>query len=238
MTNDVIEIDAEDFGDILSQIETSFDIRFEDEEIQNLISIDELAEKVIAKVKYQKGFECSSQIVFYELRKLLTEKAFLDIKHLDIHTPLATIFPSNDRRRKWELIFKGFGLNVPQLEPSGFLILSNLIAIVSFFFLFGSLFKYAFPVFLSSILISFILKKTAKGLPCNTLGELADKIVKYDYLQTRKNVRSINPAEIKKIIFKYVTEWLSESEKVGKSMKSRIDYLALENKNVFKLFTD
>ena len=97
--------------------------------------------------------------------------------------------------------------------------------IVSFIFFFGSYRIYAIPIFILSIITTKILVKYGKRFPAKTIGELTKKIVENNYKSVRKEKGTINVAEIKKLIFSKLTDWLNTKEMKNMNMKTKINYI-------------
>ncbi len=222
----IYHIDDEDFGDLISQIENSFGIKFENEEITNNMTIEQFSELVISKMNMENGQECSTQIVFYRIRKALTEKLGIEKKIINTRTELINLFPEKGRRTNWEKTFGAFnfkGIDLrPPLIPYG---ISILTAIVSFFFFFGVYRIYAVPIFILSILITKILTKYGKRFPTKTIGELTKEIVKNNYKNVRTESGTINIAEIKKLILSQLTDWSASKKVENMNMETKINYI-------------
>ncbi len=222
----IYHIDDEDFGDLISQIEKSFGIEFDNEEIKNNMTIEKFSELVISKMNMENGQECSTQIVFYRIRKSLIEKLGIEKSIINTKTELNKVFPKKDRIKKWkhafgELNYSGINLLPPSI-PYGISILTTLI---SFFFFFGSYRIYAIPIFILSIVTSKILVKYGKRFPAKNIGELAKEIVKNNYKSVRTEKGTINIAEIKKLIFIQLTDWLEPKEVKNMNMETKINYI-------------
>jgi len=222
----IYHIDDEDFGDLISQIEKSFGIEFDNEEITNNMTIEKFSELVISKMNMENGQECSTQIAFYRIRKALIEKLGIEKSIINTKTELNKVFPKKGRIKKWkhtfgELNYSGINLQPPSI-PYGISILTTL---VSFFFFFGSYRIYAIPIFILSIVTAKILVKYGKRFPAKNIGELAKEIVKNNYKSVRTEKGTINIAEIKKLIFIQLTDWLEPKEVKNMNMETKINYI-------------
>ena len=131
----IYHIDDEDFGDLISQIENSFGIEFDYEEITNNMTIEKFSELVISKMTMENGQECSTQIVFYRIRKALTEKLGIEKSIINTKTELSSVFAKKNRINNWKNTFGEFNYDGIDLQPSPFPYgISILTTIVSFFF--------------------------------------------------------------------------------------------------------
>ena len=219
-------IDDEDFGDLISQIENSFGIEFDYEEITNNMTIEKFSELVISKMTMENGQECSTQIVFYRIRKALTEKLGIEKSIINTKTELSSVFAKKNRINNWKNTFGEFNYNGINLQPSPFPYgISILTTIVSFFFFFGSYRIYAIPIFTLSIITAKILVKYGKTFPAKNIGELTKEIVKNNYKSVRTEKGTINITEIKKLIFIQLTDWLEPKEVKNMNMETKINYI-------------
>lgn len=222
----IYHIDDEDFGDLILQIENSFGIEFDNEEIINNMTIEKFSELVISKMDMENGQECSTQIVFYRIRKALTEKLGIEKSIINTKTELSSIFAKKNRIKNWKNTFGEFNYNGINLQPSSIPYgISILTTIVSFFFFFGSYRIYAIPIFILSIITAKILIKYGKRFPAKNIGELAKEIVKNNYKSVRTEKGTINITEIKKLIFSQLTDWFDPKEVKNMNMKTKINYI-------------
>ena len=222
----IYHIDDEDFGDLISQIENSFGFEFDYEEITNNMTIEKFSELVISKMTMENGQECSTQIVFYRIRKALTEKLGIEKSIINTKTELSSVFAKKNRINNWKNTFGEFNYNGINLQPSPFPYgISILTTIVSFFFFFGSYRIYAIPIFILSIITAKILVKYGKTFPAKNIGELTKEIVKNNYKSVRTEKGTINITEIKKLIFIQLTDWLEPKEVKNMNMETKINYI-------------
>ncbi|MEQ8415831.1 MAG: hypothetical protein RIB71_15240 [Imperialibacter sp.] len=221
-----LKINGEDLEDLIVQIEDSFKVRFESEEIQNNFSIEELANLVISKLELKEGIECSSQITFFRLRRLLADKLSMANQTIDLDTELKTLFPPKNRRNEWQRVFADFEFQAPKLEPPREIFLSAiLIAIISFMLTLFEFWRFGFPLFFLSSFTIVLCIKFGRSLPSRTMRQLVENIVKHDYHATRQTYGTYNPAELRTTIFSLLTDLLTPKEKQGADLKTRIDYI-------------
>jgi|TARA_B110000037_G_scaffold38619_1_gene47617 acyl carrier protein len=222
----IYHIDDEDFGDLISQIENSFGFEFDYEEITNNMTIENFSELVISKMSMENGQECSTQIVFYRIRKALTEKLGIEKSIINTKTELSSVFAKKNRINNWKNTFGLFNYNGINLQPSSIPYgISILTTIVSFFFFFGSYRIYAISIFILSIITAKILVKYGKRFPAKNIGDLAKVIVINNYKSVRTEKGTINISEIKKLIFIQLTDWLEPKEVKNMNMETKINYI-------------
>jgi hypothetical protein len=223
---ETLHIDSEDFEDILIKLQDSFKFEFLDSEIENLITIDQLADRVISRLNYKEGKECTSQIVFYKLRKHLTDKLKKSDKELLPKTRLHDLFPRKGRRQKWESVFADFYIKIPQLTPPGYLIL---ILILSFIASVILVFSYSSIIGLTAFAATLISWKISyrlgKSFPVKDLRDLAGKLSSENYIDSRRHKQTINIPEIKRLVYDMIVDWQSEEDKKTISMNTQLDYV-------------
>jgi len=224
LKENIYHIDILELDDIIIRIENSFGFQFEDNEIDNNLTINEWSELIISKITAEKGQECTTQIAFHKIRKALIEKFDVERNQISLKTELKEIFPIKNRIKKWK-IFNELGLEGIDLQVHFSLFFTMLITIISFFFIFDSYKLYAIPLFFTMMFSSFLLMKYSNILPVKNIEELVLLIVKHNYLKMRENKGTVNYSEIKEIIFSQLTEWLGPNEKEHMNMRTKINYV-------------
>ena len=223
---ETLQIDSEDFGDILGKLEESFKFEFHESEIENLITIEQLADKVISRLDFQEGKECTSQIVFYKLRKHLIDKLKITEQELLPKTRLRDLFQRKGRRQLWDNVFADFYVKIPKLTPPGYLILTLILSfIASVIVMFSSNFIVGLVLFATSWIGWKLSNRYGKSFPVNDLGELAEKLSSENYIDSRKHKQTINIPEIKRLVYEMIADWQSEENKKIISMNTQLDYV-------------
>ena len=69
----ISEVDIEEIEDLLLKVETSFDIRFADNELKGITTFGELCDIIENKIQLENSNDCTTQQAFYKLRDALTE---------------------------------------------------------------------------------------------------------------------------------------------------------------------
>lgn len=189
-------IDPEDIGDVLLKIETSFNIRFEKEDLHDVKTFGQLCDVVQKKVKQKNGEACTTQHAFYMLRHAINNTIGADKGLIKPQTKLSNIFPSDTRLRVIAEIEKELGFKMNLLKPKG-------IIVFAFSMLLGASLAamYFVPVVgaIGAVLAVaglILAGKFGKEMPVKTLGDLAEKIAREHYLNCRRNAAAVNRAEI------------------------------------------
>lgn len=193
---DLKDIDPDDIGDVLLKIETSFNIRFEKEDLKHVKMFGQLCDVVQKKVKQRNGEGCTTQHAFYMLRHAINNTVGIDKTLVKPQTKLCNIFPSDTRLQVIAEVEKELGFKMNLLKPKG-------IVIFTFSVLLGA--SLACLYFLPAVggigavlaVAGLILAgKFGKEMPVKTIGDLAEKIAREHYLNCRRNAATVNRAEI------------------------------------------
>ncbi|HVW95682.1 MAG TPA: hypothetical protein VHA56_06920 [Mucilaginibacter sp.] len=190
-------VDPEDIEDVLLKIQRSFDIRFEDEDLQGVKTFGQLCDAVVHKLKdKQHNGGCTTQHAFYKLRHAINASVDVDKDLVKPHTKLCDIFPRDTRLKVISEVEKEMGFEMNLLKPKGAVVFTfSLIlgaSVVGLFF---------FPVIagvgaLLAISGLLLAGKFGKEMPARTLGDLAEKISREHYRSCRRHAETINRSEV------------------------------------------
>lgn len=218
MTNYKVEnIDSEDAGDLLIKIEKSFDIKFGDTELMHITTLGELCDHIANKIQLDNSDDCTTQQAFYKLRNAISATLNTDNKTITTDFPLNEILPRQSRREKIADLENNLGFQLNILRPphwvTSTLIILFLASIVGLFF------KWQYG--LLGLFISFgglwVSGKIGNELDVQTVGELAEKMTRENYLKSRRNPKTFNKNEIEKVL----TDWFSNDLGLDKSKLTR-----------------
>jgi acyl carrier protein len=193
--------DIEDIENLIGTIANSYGIEFQEEELIHLRTFGELCSMVTAKVEHMDHIDdCTTQQAFYKLRHAIATVLGLDKSTITNNAQIRIIFPRHSRRKQIKQVEMqlGFALNI--LRPRHFISYSLLIGLAVS--LAGLLFywKFAFPGILIAFTGLIIAFKFANTFDLETIGQVADKISRENYLKSRRNPASVNKKEIEKKI--------------------------------------
>lgn len=193
-------IDPLDIEDLLPKIERSFGIEFFEKELEHIVTFGEFCEYVENKIELKATNDCTSQQAFYKLRDALSEVLKKDKKEIYPSLLIEKIIPKNNRKKiikqlEGKIDFELNLLVVPEwLLTFLFLILFSSIITLFFFFKFG-VFGIIFTFLCYWISAKFVLIYEFK-----TLGQIAEKMTRENYLKSRKNPKTFNRNEIRKVL--------------------------------------
>jgi len=192
------DVDNEDAEELLTQIERSFDFKFEKDDLINVSSIRDIYDVILDKFTSKKSTSCTSQKAFYILRK--------DIKALNIYT--GPVFPETliihvlkkNRRKSVKLIETKTGFKLNLLRPPHFLTTINLIILAL------GLIDWIFYDTLTGIGITaisvfsiWISSRLGTVLKYGSMRELVKHVTSTNYSTIRKD-SVINPNELGEIL--------------------------------------
>lgn len=223
---ETLKIDSEDMGEILINLQNSFKFQFLENEIENKMTIGQLADKVISKLNLQEGMECTSQVVFYKLKSHLIKKLEINNKVLSPKTKFREIFPQKGRKKLWKSVFSDFYLKIPDLTPPVSLILTLVLLIAISAIITLSYSKLYGIILFAVSCIGFILSfRFGKTFPVEDLAELVKKLSSENYLDSRRDLNTINTLEIRRLVFEMIVSWQSDEDKKLITMNTKLDYL-------------
>ena len=209
-------IDPLDVDEFVMSIEKSYQINFIDSEVK-IETFGDFVTYVLEKLKL-KNFvnkkECTSQHIFYNLRKIIAVNNIFPAQKLSPKTKLSDIFKIIERRKQIRLLEKDLGFKIDALRPTNlhvFLILLSVIfTIISLFLNFFSiqtliLFLVLLLLILSSNPLSIIFKD-------KTFGELIKRIERENYITSQKRPVEISEFEVEKNLTEMFKEFFDFKE--------------------------
>lgn len=189
-------VDPEHIDDVLLKIQRSFDIRFEQEDLDHVKNFGELCDAVTKKLKLKHSDTCTTQHAFYMLRNAINHSIDVDKDLVKPQTKLCTIFPRDTRLQVIAEVENEMGFKMNLLKPKPVIVfIFSLILGASFIGLFF------FPVIAGigavfAIAGLVLAGKFGKEMQVKTLGDLAEKISKEHYRNCRRNANTVNRHEV------------------------------------------
>lgn len=193
-------IDPEDIEDLIGKIENSFDIKFGENELAHIKTFGQLCDYIANKIRLDNVEDCTTQQAFYKLRNALAATLNIDGKQISPDYLLANLLPRKTRRSGIKKLEKHLGFKVYLLRPPYWvttsLVVILLVSIIAWFFnwqvgLFGVASSMC-GLWLSTII--------GNELDLQTVGQLAEKMTRDNYVKSRRNPKSFNKKEIEKIL--------------------------------------
>lgn len=214
---DLKNIDSEDIEDLLNKVEISFDIKFVGDELAHIKTFGQLCDHIAYKIQLINSDDCTSQQAFYKLREAIFSTLQIDNKIISTDFPLVNLLPRQSRRSRIKKLEKYLGFKLNILRPLHWLTGTSVIllfaSIVGFFI--------NWQIGLSGLVFSiagfWFANKIGIELDLQTIGQLAEKMTRENYLKSRRNPNTFNKKEIEKVL----TEWFSNDLGLNKSELTR-----------------
>ncbi len=210
-------IDPEDIEDLLVKVETSFDIKFVGDELVHITTFGQLCDHIANKIQLDDSNDCTSQQAFYKLRDAISSTLQIDNKTISTNFPLADLLPRQSRRARTKKLEKQLGFKLNILRPphwvTGTLAILLLASLVGLFinWQIGSI---GLAV---SIVGLWFVNKIGNVLNLQTVGQVAEKMTRENYLRSRRNPKTFNKKEVEKVL----TDWFSNDLDLDKSKLTR-----------------
>lgn len=182
--------------DIVHKIEASFDIKFGENELKDVVSVSQLCDVVVSKVKQAHAGSCTTQQAFYKLRNAISAKNPIDKCALKPQTKLCELFPRDNRIEVVADIEQELGFHMNLLRPK-----PGIVAIFGTLLVLSLAAMWINPTFASAGLVVSLAGlrlagRFGKELKVKTIGDLAEKIAREHYLKCRRDASTVNRAEI------------------------------------------
>ena len=192
--------DPEDIEDLLIKVEKSFGIEFSDNELVNVRTFGELCDHITNKIQLDKKDDCTSQQAFYKLRNILTSILKIDKGEIIPNTQFADLLPRQIRKTRIKQIEQSLGFKLSLLRPpnfvTNFLLLLLLGSIISLFFTW-QLGLGGLGLSIGGLWLAF---KVGNELDLKTVGQVAEKMTRENYLKSRRNPKTFNEKEIERVL--------------------------------------
>jgi hypothetical protein len=192
---DFRNVDLSDICDVLTKIEKSFNIKLDNEGLENANTFKSLCDLVISKIDSEHEESCTTQHVFYMLRNAIARANGINKCDITTHSKLCTLFPKEDRLEAIAKIEDELGFGINLLKPKQWIVGIFLVTLIaSGIFCFYHLFAGMAGLLLSAIALK-LAGKFGKEMHLKTVGDLACQISRESYLKIRRN-NTINKSEV------------------------------------------
>lgn len=189
-------VDPEDISNVLMKVENSFQIKFGDTELKDVKTFGELCDIIINKIQQQNSSDCTTQQAFYKLRNAISTTTLIEKNEIVPTTGLHVLFPRKNRRQTVRLVEKELGFSLKAMRAKNvFLILFPILLLVSLLCLFAS-WQFGLIGITVALIGAIITNKFGKELNLNDVGELAEKVSRENYFDSRRNNKTVNRMEV------------------------------------------
>lgn len=206
--------------DLLPIIEKQFDFKFNDDELLEVKTFDDLVSIVIQNINLDRNDTCTSQQAFYKIRRAAIETELFNSDKLAPSTYLEDIFPKKNRLANVSQFKNNLGFDIKILAPNeGIVLLLSALLLASFATIFFNLI-----LGLTGLLVSvFSLKmihRFSRNIKYKTIGELINSNLCENYISFRRDTNTINETELKKVLI----DWFSDSLFIEKNELNHISF--------------
>lgn len=210
-------IASEDIGDLLLKVETSFDIKFVGNELIHVATFGQLCDHIANKIHLPSSDDCTSQQAFYRLRAAISAALQIDDKIITTDFSIADILPRKTRRSRTTELEKHLGFKLNILRPPHWV--TGTLTILFLASLFGLFLSWRIGLLglVFSIAGFRFANRVGKEIDLQTVGQLAEKMTRENYLRSRRNQQTFNKKEIEKLL----TDWFSDYLDLDKSKLTR-----------------
>lgn len=210
-------IDSEDIEDLLVKVENSFDIKFVGDELIHITTFGQLCDHIANKIQLENSDDCTSQQAFYKLRDAISSTLQIDNKTISTDFPLVNLLPRKNRRRGTKKLEKHLGFKLNILRPPRWVTWTLVILLLASI---GGLF-FNWQIGLLGLLVSvaglWFSNQIGNELDLQTVGQVAEKMTRENYLKSRRNSKTFNKNEIEKVL----TDWFSDDLYIDKNKLTR-----------------
>ena len=193
-------IDPDDIRDILVKVEKSFNIKFGNNELEHIVTFGELCDHIVDKIKLDLSGDCTTQQAFYKLRNAISSQLKIDAKTISTDFQLIDFLPRQNRRAIITEIEKHLGFKLNILRPPHCLTIAFLILLLASFVKLFFNWQIGLLWFAISIGGLWVSNKTGNELDVRTIGQVAEKMTRENYLKSRRNSKTFNKREIERVL--------------------------------------
>lgn len=195
-TYELKNIDPLDISDVLVKVENSFGIKFGETELMDAKTFGELCDIITNKVQGHNSNDCTTQQAFYKLRGAIADTLLIDKNNITPRTDLQKLLQKNIRRQSIKAIDSHLGFKSKVLRAK-----HSVTGTLAFIFILSLIGLYSdWQIGLMGLAFSIIAMITASRfgneLDLLTVGQLAEKISREHYLESRRISTTANKNEI------------------------------------------
>ena len=103
--------------DVLLKVQRSFNIKFDDSDLERVATIGDLCDAIQNKISLQHEDACTTQHAFYLLRNAIAAATGTDKCSITPHSRLARLFPRENRHQAIDDMEQELGFGICLLQP-------------------------------------------------------------------------------------------------------------------------
>ncbi len=203
--------------DFLGKIESSFNIRFEGDELFYITTFGQLCDHITGKILLADVDDCTSQQAFYKLRDAIASAFHVEKHAISPDFALKVILPRKTRRARIKKLNTHLELKLDILRAPHWVSLSFAVLILASFVSLVFSWQIGLLGLMFSLAGLWLSNKFGNELDHQTVGQLAEKLSRENYLRSRRNPRTFNKKEVEKVLI----DWFCSEFDLDKSKLSR-----------------
>ena len=216
------DIELQDLEDLLPKVAVSFGIQFHQNELADVATFGEFCDRISDKTTLEHVSDCTNEQAFQKLKNAVSHSLQIAENDLSPSTPLDKLFPLHLRRYRLKMIEKRLGFKLNLLRaPNWLIIFITIVFLLSLITLFfnGTLGVLGMAATISGL---FIANKTGLVLDQKTLGDVAEKMTREQYIRSRNNPETFNRSEIEMILITWYSQEFELSNLTRESRFGRV----------------
>ena len=176
-----------------------------------------MTDYIIAKINLPDKEDCTFQQGFYKLKDAMARIKKLDRSLITPNQNLKTLLPRQTRRSDIKEIEIELGFKLNGLRPRHFITMTLLILVLASITMFFVDWKYALAGIVLTGILSWTSEKIGTEFKDKTIGELTERMTQRNYIQLRRDKKTINKKEVEdKIRALFLDELLLEENELNR----------------------
>lgn len=201
-----IVIESDESDEFLSRFESSFGMTYEEMGISNGMSLQDVIDRINARLGRESSRHCTSQSLFFRVRNILVNQMGLQKNMITPSARLGDILPKTTRRRDINLLEGQLGIRIQYYQAPGWIQWSSMAFLLMSFILLFSNFSFGVMGVVGSLVTISMAHKFSKSLPFKTFGEFINKIRTDNLIKLQSNEGEINEREIKGVLIDLIRD--------------------------------
>ena len=184
----------------------SFALSFEELGLRNGMIFQELIDNISAKIGRTASNNCTSQIVFYKLRQIMTTEFGIDRDKISRNALMTDLFPKKTRKKMFKTITGKLNIELNYFIVSEWILFPCLAMFIYSLYLLFSYSYFGILLLLPTCLILIVSHKVSRMIPMKTFAEFIDRITTDNLVKLQREEGTINPKEVKMTIIKIIDD--------------------------------
>ena len=201
MTDDELKYtDREDVEYLLLKVESSFGITLAENELEHIKTFGQFCDYIANKIQLDNSNDCTTQQAFYKLRSAVATTLQLDRNEIIPNLELTELLPRKNRKTLVKHLESELDFRLDILSPPDWIVSTLVVLLLCS--LVGLFIKWQFGLLglVISICGFWVSAKLGNEINFQTLGQIAEKMTRDNYLKARRNSKSFNKSEIEKVL--------------------------------------